>query len=205
MARLSDDEFRDVLARAEEIQREARDGDDWHAELQAVVQAGQEIGLPRYAIEQAIRERLDVPYRLPEEGELTFARSANGRYYVAEVLSASLEGIRVRFLRGGEHTVLLNELRPCSFLPGEKIGVPWPLWGDVTSTVESYHAEHQQVVVSDGWGGSHVCSIAEVWIEPPRPPKSVAHARRRVYVTLLSAGAAAGAIIGSLITLVLTR
>jgi hypothetical protein len=43
--RLTDDELRDVLARAEEIQRSSRRGDLMQAELQAVIGAAEEVGL----------------------------------------------------------------------------------------------------------------------------------------------------------------
>ncbi|MDP9178308.1 MAG: tudor domain-containing protein, partial [Gemmatimonadota bacterium] len=131
--RLTDDEFRDVLTRAEEIQRASRHDNEMNAEIEAVIGAAEEVGLARPAVERALRERLalSVP---PAVGALTFARSTDDKFYVAEVVSISTEGVRVRFLRGGEHLVTLDELKPCAFLPGERVVCNWPWWGPWTCT-----------------------------------------------------------------------
>src|SRR5574339_280004 len=100
--RLSDDELRDVLTRAEEIQRSSRSVDTMQSEIEAVVGAGEAVGLDRVAIERALRERLDVTLSPPSPGSLVFAQSADGKFYVAEVLSASGDSVRVKFLRGSE-------------------------------------------------------------------------------------------------------
>src|SRR5688500_7204241 len=49
--RLTDDELRDVLVRAEQIQSASREGDEWNAELAAVIGAAEEVGLSRRAVE----------------------------------------------------------------------------------------------------------------------------------------------------------
>ena len=51
--RLSDDELRDVLTRAEEIQRSSRSVGTMQSELEAVIGAGEAVGLEREAIERA--------------------------------------------------------------------------------------------------------------------------------------------------------
>jgi hypothetical protein len=65
--RLTDDELRDVLERAEEIQRTSR----------------------------------------------------------GDVVSISGDDLRVRFLRGSEHTVTADQVRPCSFVPGQRVMCEW--------------------------------------------------------------------------------
>src|SRR5262245_29566577 len=106
--RLADDDVREVLARAIEIQGTALQGNDFHSELEAVIQAAEEVGIARSAVERALRERLNLPLEMPAAGDLTFAKSADDRYYVAEIVAPTPEGFRVRFLRGGEHTVSLD-------------------------------------------------------------------------------------------------
>lgn len=201
--RLTDDELRDVLARAEEIQRASRRGDEWNAELAAVIGAAEDVGLSRRAVELAIQERLNLPAAPPEVGTLTWARSADGKFYVAEVLSASEDGTRVRFLRGGEHRVGLDQLRPCTFIPGQRVVCNWPWWGPWTCSVVSYDPVKQRVKLSDGWGETKAFAVADVWLpsEKPRP----GGARTRVYATLVGAGAGVGALIGSLITALVMR
>jgi hypothetical protein len=200
--RLTDDELRDVLARAEEIQRATLRGDEMNAELEAVIGAAEEVGLTRPAMERALRERLALAVTPPAVGTLAFAKSADGNFYVAEVLSISTDDVRVRFLRGGEHSVTRDQLRPPSFIPGERIVCNWPWWGPWTCTVVSYDAGIQRVTVSDGWG-EETFPISEVWLNPPRRVES--SSRTRVYATLIAAGAGLGALIGSVITALVLR
>lgn len=199
--RLTDEELRDVLARAEEIQQTTRHGEDMKAELEAVIGAAEEMGLARTAVERALRERLDLPARPPVTGELVFAKSADGNSYVAEVLAVSSEGARVRFLKGSEHTVTLDQLRLCSFNPGERVVVDWPWWGPWTCTVMSYDAARARVKVNDGWGYTRTFPVADVWLAP----RKVGGSRTRIYVTLLGAGVGLGAILGSIVTALLIR
>jgi hypothetical protein len=193
--RLSDDELRDVLTRAEEIQRSSRSVDTMQSEIEAVIGAGEAVGLERVAIERALRERFDVAVAPPTPGSLVFAQSADGKYYVAEVVSASLDSARVRFLRGSEHTVTLDQVRPCAFLPGEKVVVNWPWWGPWTCAVISYDAAKEKVKLTDGWGYTKSFPISEVW-QSSRKPWS---GRLRIAVTWLSVGIALGAAAGATI------
>jgi hypothetical protein len=168
------------------------------AELQAVIGAAEEVGLERSAVERALREHLDLA-PTPGVGSLVFAKSANGKFYVAEVLSLSDDGIRVRFLHGSEHVVLYDEVRPCTLIPGERVVCEWPWWGPWTCSVISYDAARQRVKLSDGWGSTKTFPLSDIWLAPPRK-FDMGRSRARVYATLLGAGATVGAIIGSLIT-----
>lgn len=201
--RLTDEELRDVLERAEEIQRTSRHGEDARAELEAVIGAGEAVGLQRAAIERALRERLDLA-PMPDVGGLAWAKSADGKYYVAEVMSISADTVRVRFLRGSEHVVAHDEVRSCSFIPGERVAVYWPWWGPWTCKVLAYDASKQRVKVDDGWGSTKTFPVSEVWQAAPRRLE-VRNPRTRMYVTLLGAGAGIGALIGSILTVLLVR
>ena len=200
--RLTDDELRAVLARAEAIQGSARLTNVSKAELAAFIEAAEEVGYPRSAVELALRERLGVPAAPPAVGDRVFAKSADGKFYVAEVLASAEDAVRVRFLRGGEHTVTPLEVRPCSFLPGERVVCPWPHWGPWTCTVLSYDAPAQRIKVSDGWAETREFLITEVWLNPPRVRETQRHTR--MIVGLLAAGAAIGAVVGSIVTALLT-
>ena len=199
--RLSDDELRDVLTRAEEIQRSSRSVDTMQSEIEAVIGAGEAVGLERTAIERALRERFDVASAPPSPGSLVFAQSADGKYYVAEVVSVSTNDVRVRYLRGSEHTVLPEELRPATFLPGEKVVANWPWWGPWTCTVISYDAARQKVKLTDGWGYTKTFPISEVW-QSGRKPWS---GRMRIAITWLSVGVGLGAAVGATLTALLLR
>jgi len=201
---LTDDELQDVLTRAEEIQRGMRYGASMDAELRAVIGAAEEVGIARHAVERALRERLNLPLAPPAVGSLVFAKSADEKFYVAEVLSVSENDIRVRFLRGSEHSLTLDQLRPCSFIPGERIACYWPWWGPWTCTLVSYDAQKQRVKLNDGWGYTKSFPVSEVWLPPPKPSAEARTARKRLYMTLLGAGASLGAIVGSIITALIT-
>lgn len=203
--RLTDDELRDVLARAEEIQSASRQGDEMNAELEAVIGAAEEVGLTRPAVERALRERLEISATPPAVGSLAFAKSADDKFYVAKVLSISTDGVRVQFLRGSEHLVSLDQVRPCSFIPGERVVVNWPWWGPWNCTVVAYDAVKQRVKLSDGWGYTRTFPVAEVWRTPPRRGEVARGARTRVYLTLIGAGAGLGALLGSIVTALLIR
>jgi hypothetical protein len=201
--RLTDDELREVFARADEIQRTSRRGGEWNAEVAAVMAAAEEIGLSRQAVERAIQERLNLPMAPPDVGALAWARSADGKFYVAEVVAASDDGVRVRFLRGSEHTVMLDELRPCAFIPGQRVTCNWPWWGPWTCSVVGYDPATQQVNLNDGWGYTKTFPVSEVWLPPEKARRG--SGRNRVYLTLAGVGAGVGALIGSLITALVMR
>lgn len=198
--RLTDEEFRDVLARAAEIERTAQAGER-NLEVAAVIEAAEEAGLSRRAVELALRERLNLSATLPAAGTLAWARSADGRSYVAEVISVSEDGARVRFLRGSEHQVALHELRPCAFIPGEKVACFWPMWGSWTCTVVSYDAEKQRVKLNDGWGYTRKFPVSEVWLPPAQAAPGPEG--KRIYGKLMMVGAIAGGLIGSILTALL--
>jgi hypothetical protein len=202
---LTHDELREVLARAEEIQSASRQGEEMSVELEAVIAAAEEVGLARPAVERAIRERLNLPAAPPAVGTVAFAPSADGKLYAAEVLSVSPGEVRVRFLRGSEHSVSLDQLRPCSMIPGERVVCNWPMWGTWTCTVVAYDAAKRKVKLSDGWGYTRTFPLAEVWIAPPRRAEHPGGSRLRVYVTLMGVGAGLGALLGTLITALVLR
>jgi hypothetical protein len=203
--RLTDDQLRDVLTRAEEIQSSAMTGAAADAEREAVIQAGEAVGLQRSAVERALQERFSAPPAPPSPGELVFAQSADDKYYVAEVVSTAPESLRVRFLWGSEHTVPLDEARPSRFLPGEKVMCEWPWWGPFKATVVRYDAAKQRVKLSDGWGSTKTFPIAEVWVNAlgDNDPRLVNQGRLKA--AMLAVGAAVGGILGSALTWLLLR
>jgi hypothetical protein len=90
--RLSDEELRDVFSRAEEIQRSSRTVAAMRAEMEAVISAGEAVGLARPALERALRERLELADAPPAAGARVFAQSTNGKYYVCPVIARCATG-----------------------------------------------------------------------------------------------------------------
>ena len=148
-------------------------------------------------LRNALRERLEFGAIAPPEiGSLVFAQSADGKYYVAEVLSVQSEAVRVRFLRGSQHTLTLDQVRAASFLPGERVVVNWPWWGPWTCTVISYDEQKEKVKLSDGWGDSKSFPISEVW----QTNRTAWSGKFRIAATWLSIGIGLGAILGATLT-----
>ncbi len=200
---LTDQELRDILARAQEIQGGLRSGPEFTARVEALISAGEEVGISREAMQRAIREKFDLPMAPPAPGTMVFALAANGRHYPAEVIAAEPDAVKVRFLRGSDHNVAPDQIRSAALIPGEKVMCDWPWWGPWNCTIISYDATRKRVKVSDGWGYTRSFPLAEVWL-PPRPSELDARRdRRRVYARLLGAGAVVGAVLGSVLTLLL--
>jgi hypothetical protein len=148
-------------------------------------------------LRQALRERLEHGVVAPPDiGSLVFAQSADGRYYVAEVLSVRDDTVRVHYLRGSQHTVTLDQVRPASFLPGERVVVNWPWWGPWTCTIVSYDAEKEKVKLSDGWSETKSFKISEVW----QTNRTSWSGKFRIAATWLSVGIGLGAILGATLT-----
>jgi hypothetical protein len=197
--RLSDDDIREVLARAEEIRVTETSGGKLSEEMEAIVQAGEEVGIPRFAIERAFRERLNIPDRIPSPGDLVFAKSVDNKFYVAEVLNGSGDELRVRYLRGGERTVAHTDFVPAEFLPGQKVVVNWPWWGEWNCSVVSYDSEFGEVTVNDGFDSIKTFPVAEIWLNK-RKPASALTARRRAFLGIAGTSVAIGGALGALIT-----
>lgn len=190
-------DMRQVLERAAELEHAAPLA---AADVDALLQAADEVGIPRAAVERALREIHATLPPPPTVGQLVFARSADDCYYAAEVTEALDTQFKVRFLRGGENTLHSDEMRPCSLLPGQRVRVKWPGWGNWTCPVISYDAELRHVTVTDGWAETRTFHIGDVWLDPR---KTETRSRRGKLRNAVLGAAAAGAAIGSIITALL--
>lgn len=199
--KLTDEDLRAVLQRAEEIQRESRQGDAWNAEVSAVLSAGEGVGLSRDAVQRALTEHVGIPAAPPTVGSMVWARSADGNFYLANVVDAGENDALVRFLRGGEQRMPIDAMRVAGFLPGEKLMVDWPMWGPAQVSVVMYDGQRQKLRLADSWGYVKTFNVADVWLSPPRP----AHlAQRSSSVAWIIAGSGTiGALIGAALTLLL--
>lgn len=193
---LSEDELRDVLRRAHEIESAHHEGHE------AVIRAAEESGLSRDAVGQAIQERLGLLGSPPSVGEFVFARSEGDKYHPAEIL-ASGSDFNIRFLNGKERRVPFESLRPLNLLPGEKVVCPWPNWGPWNCTVISYNPQKRTVKVTDNWGSEKKFDLSEVYrnaVEKPQRSSSGSMSARWLGLT-----AFAGGVVGSVITWLLMR
>jgi hypothetical protein len=199
---LSEEQIRDALSRAEEIHLRSSLQNENDPAIESVLQAAAEMGLPRDAMLQALRERLDKPMATPEPGDMVFAKSVDKNFYVATVVDAVPGRVRVRFVSGGEETLSEVDLKPCNFMPGMKVVVQWPVWGWGKADVISYDAKKGRITASDGWSEKKV-KLSEIRLEPAKVKK--ANTRARLYWMLIGFGVVLGGPLGALITWLLMR
>jgi hypothetical protein len=193
--RISDSQLRDLLARAEELDRASRQpaGSD----IAGLLGAAEEVGFSRRAVQQALAEQFGLPALPLARGTLIWARAADGKFYAAEVIASEEETTHLRFLGGSEHHLPLEELRTCVLNPGARITCNWPKWGTWTCTVVAYDREKQRVKLNDGWGSTKWFPLAELWMAQPK----ASPARRRMDAILIGSGALLGSIITALLFL----
>jgi hypothetical protein len=148
---LSDVELHETLERAREIASQSSTGGVPDTSGEAFLKAAEEVGIPREAILQALRERQSALGLSFEVGQTIFAPSVDGFWYPAEIVSLGQHTAEVQFVQGDRHTCALADLRPLALIPGRKLEVDWPHWGWWRVTVESYDPEAGTLSVTDGW------------------------------------------------------
>lgn len=197
--RLTEEQVREVLARAEQIQQRLQAEGASTTRVDDVIRAAEEVGLSRDAVELALAEHLNTHGEPAKAGERVFALSTDGKYYVADVIEATESSARVKFIRGGERTLAHSDLRPFALVPGQRVVCPWQNWGDWTCTVVSYHEDSQKVCVYDGWSTEKMFGIDQIHLDPPRPANasSVAFGRLALFLS--------GGVVGAIVTWLVTR
>lgn len=164
--KFTEQQVREILARAEQIHLGA--ANEQESDTKALIKAAEEAGLPREAVEQALRERLDTQTPNLTPGEFVFAPSTDGKLYVAEVKSSGSNTTTVQFLIGSELSVPSSQIQPAVFLPGSKVKANWPHWGWWTCTVLSFDKPNRLVRLSDGWGTEKTFPLTEIRLDPPK-------------------------------------
>src|SRR3712207_320800 len=147
---LTEEDLRETFNRAREIAEQSAPLATPSSELEHYLQAAEEMGIPREATLQALRERTAVSGTF-SVGESVFAPSLDGFWYIAEVVSLGDHSAKVRFLSGGEHTCAVSDLRPLSFVPGRKLQGDVKGWGWYGIRVERFNAEKNKQI-----GRAHV-------------------------------------------------
>ncbi len=199
---LTPEQAREVLARAEDIQRRMDAGEVHAVGTDALLAAAEEAGLSREAIEQALQEVAPKPQQRVSPGQLVFALSADKKYYPAEVLATGPREVMVRFMSGGEHALLPEQVRPARFIPGEKITCPLPFWGWWPCKVVKFDQDDMEVTVTDDWN-TFTFDVSKVRLDPPKDNEETARTKliRNAYLW----GVASGGIIAAIVTRILMR
>ena len=195
---LSDDEVKAVLLRADQIQRAALRAAD-ETEVRRFIEKAEASGYSRAAVEQALRERFGTSVAPAAVGDRVFARSSDAKYHAATVVSVGPGEARVRYMRGSEQVVPSDGIRPFALVPGERVSVYWPAWGNWSCEVVSYDETRDTVKLTDRWGSEKTFPVSEIWLEPPS--LSSGFGGFLIYASMLGLGA----ILGSIITAVISR
>lgn len=200
---LHDDEVRAVVQRAHEIDQQTQSMVAARAEVEQYLRAAEEAGLSRDATLQALRERLDFPLTHPEPNQIVFAKSGDGRFYLARVQAVGPVGVEVRYFNGAEATLPVTDLQPLNLSPGTKLEYQsgsWSMW--VTGEVMNYNRDANSVTMNY-WGQHETVTLDRVRISPPKAGQWDATAQAWLWGTLI--GLASGGAIGWLITFLAMR
>lgn len=200
---LSEEDLRETLRRAQEIAGQSRDPAESEPVYEGYLKAAEEVGIPREATLQALRERLLIPAETLKPGEMVFAPSVDGAWYPATLVSIGTQTATVRFVDGGDHTCALADLHALALVPGRGVQFDFGDWGWWDATVRKYDPVKGQV---------HVQAGAPVWETAKGPlskvrlaPRKRAPDRRVTRLLLLTsllsglAGTGIGLLLGSLL------
>ena len=145
---LNEEELSQTTRRAFELAAVGQDATTLEKKYSDYIRATEELGVPREAVLQALREQLNVHEMEVESGQRVFAPSADGFWYCATVTQVNGEQIKVRFDSGGETTCERIRLRPFSLAPGMIVHGCWK--GDdswYAARIRSYNPEKDKVEV----------------------------------------------------------
>src|SRR5688500_18898375 len=109
LTQLTETELAETVQRAREIADQGRELATPEARYEDYIHAAEEVGIPREAMLQAIRERVLVPGENLEEGQIVFAPSADGFWYPAELKTLGEQTSTVHFVTGADHTCATAE------------------------------------------------------------------------------------------------
>lgn len=193
---LSQAELTEVLRRASEIEAATHSGTGG---LEEYVRAAEEAGISREATLYALRERFGFVTDMPSQGEMVFARSADGHHYAASVVSVEGNLAKVRFVNGSEAKVSLVDIRDFGLTPGQKLSAQSSgMWFD--SEVIRYNVEARSVTVNM-WGSEETLPLEKVRMRKPTMFEQSASAQMWVQrAAIFLAGTGAGMLLLKLIT-----
>jgi len=115
---LNEEDLSQTTRRAFELATIGQDATTLEKKFADYIRATEELGIPRDAVLQALREQLNVHDMEVESGQRVFAPSDDGHWYAATVTSVNGEQTTVRFDSGGARSCEKMSLRPFSLAPG---------------------------------------------------------------------------------------
>lgn len=202
---LTEEQVQDSFRRAQEIAHQQAppatvigEQQEGQTDIDSFLAAAEELGIPREAAVQSLREQMLLPIEEIKEGDLVFAPSADGRHYPATVVRSTGSTVVVNFVSGGEHTVAAVSLHPLSLIPGQTVEFEDKDWGWISGTIKSYDAVKRKLELSSMWETKKT-TLGRVRLAVPK--KKTSHelkVRQLVWRAALIAGGA-GTVIGWII------
>ena len=135
------------------------------AELEPYIHAAEEMGIPRAATLQALRERNLLPSVEYRVDEWVFAPSVDGHWYPGRIVELDGATARVEFAAGGVHQCAVADLRPLALMPGKLVQTDQKDWGWTGSRVLGYDPKSGKVEV-ETTGTKGKFSLAKVRLSP---------------------------------------
>lgn len=152
---LTDDEQRQVLDRAQQLLSADQKLDVYRA----FIDAAEEVGIPRNAVEQALLERLNTPKLNVAPDAMVWAPGADGHLYPAKVKSTTETHAEILFSNGAHSHVLLDQIQSFALTPGLKIEAQLPSWNYWTlMDVQTYNPVANAVTISY-WGTEYTITL----------------------------------------------
>lgn len=200
MLELTQEEIGQTISRANQIvEQQSAAPANPSAGYEAYVSAAEEIGIPRDAMLQALRERQLLPVDSVSPGDSVFALSADNAFYPATIVRVVNDAsIVVKFVAGGEHTVSAYDIRPQSMVPGRLLQFQHEDLGEgiwFSGRLVDYNPVKQVATVSNGYM-SFTVSINRIRLKGNKPQvaKAPASVRQLLLRATLIAGSTAGGI-----------
>jgi hypothetical protein len=184
---LTEEQVQQTFRRAQEIAHQAAPPSEAEvaeseSEIEAYLRAAEELGIPRTAAEQALREKLLLPLESVAKGDLVFAPSVDGHHYPATVVRPNGATVLIEFVTGSEHTVATADLQPLALVPGREVEYREKDWGWIRGTIKTFNASKQRVELQSSWGETRKVTLDEIRLAAPKKKKS---AREQKVSTLL--------------------
>ena len=172
-SRLSDEEIAAVVERAHEISELETRLKPGESEMEQYVRVAEEMGVPREAMEQALKERFAFLEEKLDTGQIVFAKSGDGHFYLAKVKSAAEGRAQIKFMNGSDAVVGVHELQRATFTPGTQMDFYTKQYGMyIRGTCEAFN-ETAQTISLRAWGEMHSVPLDKVRLRKEQPGLNV--------------------------------
>lgn len=194
---LTEQELSETLERARQL---SVAGDaEVAADLEPYIHAAEEMGIPRAATLQALRERHLLPSIEFRSGEWIFAPSVDEHWYPGRIVELDVATAKVEFAAGGVHQCATADLRPLALMPGKLIQTDHKDWGWSGSRVLGFRPASNEVRVETS-GTKGQVPLAKVRLthrqaNPPAPAEQRVLALNRAALWRVAMWAGGGGLV----------